>query len=95
MLRKVGNELLEKYFPKTTSFLSRLNDFWYEKTEGKTVMEFGHFYTMAINFPIVHKVQTIPHTDGLNLSFGPCAIMPFGEFTSISRLTKSLSVHNK
>ena len=46
-------------------------------------MEFGFFYTMAINIPMVHQVKTIPHVDGMNITFGPCAIMPFGELSSI------------
>ena len=46
-------------------------------------MEFGYFYTMAINLPMVHEVKSIPHADGMNIAFGPCAIMPFGEPTSI------------
>jgi len=46
-------------------------------------MEFGSFYTMAINLPMVQEVKTIPHVDGMNVAFGPCAIMPFGEPTSI------------
>lgn len=45
-------------------------------------MEFGSFYTMAINFPMYHEVKTVPHTDGMNLAFGQCAIMPIGTFCS-------------
>ena len=32
---------------------------------------------------MVHQVKTIPHVDGMNIAFGPCAIMPFGELSSI------------
>ena len=46
-------------------------------------MEFSSFYTMAINLPMVHEVKTIPHIDGMNITFGPCTIMPFGELTCI------------
>ena len=38
---------------------------------------------MAINLPMVHEVKSIPHVDGMNIAFGPCAIMPFGEPASI------------
>jgi hypothetical protein len=47
-------------------------------------MEFGHFYTMAINFPMAHEVKAIPHVDGKNLAFGACAILPIGaDFSTI------------
>lgn len=91
VLSKVGNELFEKYFPKAALFLNGLNDFWSMQTEGKTVMEFGHFYTMAINFPINHEVQSIPHMDSLNLAPVPCAIMPFGEVMYLYFLLQTLN----
>jgi hypothetical protein len=53
-------------------------DFWKNKTNGEVNMEFGSFYTMAINFPMEHEVKSIPHIDGMNLAFGPCAILPIG-----------------
>jgi hypothetical protein len=80
---RVGNELFKKYFPKAAEFFRELDEFWRDKTKGAVNMEFGFFYTMAINLPMVHEVKAIPHVDGMNVAFGPCAIMPFGELTSI------------
>lgn len=80
---RVGNELFKKYFPKAAEFFRELDEFWRDKTKGAVNMEFGFFYTMAINLPMVHEVKAIPHVDGMNIAFGPCAIMPFGELTSI------------
>jgi hypothetical protein len=74
---------LEKYFPNAAEFFRELDGFWRNETKGLVNMEFGSFYTMAINLPMVHEVKTIPHVDGMNIAFGPCAIMPFGEPTCI------------
>ena len=83
LVSRVGNELLKKYFPKSAQFFQELNEFWRNKTRGVVNMEFGSFYTMAINLPMVHEVKAIPHVDGMNVAFGPCALMPFGEPASI------------
>ena len=80
---QVGNELLKKYFPKAAEFFRELDEFWQRKTKGAVNMEFGFFYTMAINLPMVHEVKAIPHVDRMNVGFGPCAIMPIGARTSI------------
>ncbi|KAF8275614.1 hypothetical protein DL93DRAFT_2234762 [Clavulina sp. PMI_390] len=74
---KVGNEFFATYFPKVAAFCLELDAFWKEKTNGEAAMDFGHFYTMAINFPMVTEVKAVPHVDRMNLGFGPCAIMPF------------------
>jgi hypothetical protein len=83
LVSQVGNELFKKYFPKSARFFQELDEFWQNKTKGVVNMEFGSFYTMAINLPMVHEVKAIPHVDRMNVAFGPCAIMPFGEPTSI------------
>jgi hypothetical protein len=83
LVSQVGNKLFEEYFPNAAEFFRELDEFWRNKTEGLVNMEFGSFYTMAINLPMVHEVKTIPHVDGMNIAFGPCAIMPFGEPTCI------------
>jgi len=83
LVSRVGNELFEKYFPNAAEFFRELDEFWRNETKGLVNMEFGSFYTMAINLPMVHEVKTIPHVDGMNVAFGPCAIMPFGELTCV------------
>lgn len=45
-------------------------------------MDFGLFYTMAINVDQGQRVKSIPHRDRMNLAFGVCAIMPFGGLNS-------------
>lgn len=42
-------------------------------------MEFGLFFTLAINAPIQRPVETIPHRDSMNLAFGVCAIFVYGK----------------
>lgn len=81
-LSRVGNELFKKYFPKAAIFLNELDDFWKKTTKGHVSMEFGFFYTMAINIPITREVKAIPHIDGRNIAFCPCAILPIGEVFS-------------
>lgn len=83
LVSRVGNELFKTYFPKAARFFQEIDTFWQGKTKGVVKMEFGFFYTMAINLPTVHEVKALPHVDGMNVAFGPCAIMPFGERTSI------------
>ena len=83
LVSQVGNELLKKYFPKAAQFSGELDEFWRNKTKGIVNMDFGCFYTMAINLPMVHEVKAIPHVDGMNVAFGPCGVMPFGEPASI------------
>jgi hypothetical protein len=68
-----------KYFPKAAMFCRELDDFWKKKTNGQVNMEFGLFYTMAINLPMEHEVKTIPHIDGMNIAFCPCAVLPIGQ----------------
>jgi len=41
-------------------------------------MDFGLFYTMAINVDMGERVKSIPHRDVMNLAWGVCAIMPIG-----------------
>jgi len=79
LVSRVGNELFRIYFPKAAEFLQGLDKFWQNKTNGIVNMEFGFFYLMAINLPMAHEVKSIPHVDGMNAAFGPCAIMPIGE----------------
>jgi len=84
LLRQVGNELFLKYFPNTAKFSQEINEFWKGETDGEVEMEFGHFYGMAINFPMAHEVKAIPHVDSMNLAFGACSICPIGvEFSTI------------
>lgn len=83
----MGNELFARYFPKAARFYQEVNEFWQTKSGGLVKMEFGHFYTMAINFPMYQEVKAIPHTDGLNFASAPCGIFPFGVwFRSITYL---------
>src|SRR5271169_1117509 len=84
LISQVGNELFRRYFPNAARFFQGVDRFWQNKTDSIVNMEFGFFYTMAINLPMTHEVKVIPHVDGMNLAFGPCAIMPFGEPASIS-----------
>lgn len=50
-------------------------------------MEFGYYYTMAINVPMQNPVKTTVHRDVMNFASGPCAIMPYGRsFLSCGRM---------
>lgn len=72
------SELLKQYFPGVASLYSRVNDFWVEKS--KIGMEFGLFFNLAINMDMGGvRVRSTPHRDVLNIAFGTCIIMPFGE----------------
>jgi hypothetical protein len=47
-------------------------------------MDFGLFYTMAINVDIKEQsVKSIPHRDLMNLAWGVCVIMPFGMYFNL------------
>jgi hypothetical protein len=76
--RKIATELTQLYFPGIASLCRELDAFWYENSETKPRMEFGLFYTLAINIDMGERVKSIPHRDAMNLAWGICAIMPFG-----------------
>ena len=66
------------YFPGVASLFWEVDVFWYEKGSKKPRMDFGLFYTMAINVDMGQRVKSIPHHDVMNLAWGICAILAFG-----------------
>ena len=50
----------------------------------KNLMDFGLFYSMAINVDMGEQVKSIPHHNVMNLAFGVCAIMAFGTLCILS-----------
>lgn len=79
--RRITTELLQKYFPGIADLYRRADEFWADKTKGHVQMEFGLFYSMAINVDMGERVISIPHRNSLNLAFGVCSIWAFGEQT--------------
>lgn len=80
-----------RYFPGVATLCKELDEFWYKKLGYK--MEFGLFYTMAINVDINgERVKSIPHRDARNLAWGVCAIFPFGEFYTLPNLIQCLTI---
>jgi hypothetical protein len=76
--RAFVSELLKWYFPGVASLYSQVNDFWVEKSN--TGMEFGLFFNLAINMDMGGvQVRSTPHRDVMNIAFGTCIIIPFGE----------------
>lgn len=41
-------------------------------------MEFGHFFTMAVNADLGERVMSFPHRDTKNIAVGLCALFIFG-----------------
>lgn len=83
--RRVGNELLRTYFPRVAEFYKEVGEFWEKKTHGEVKMPFGHYFTLAINFPMTREVKSTVHLDKMNFAAGPCGIMPFGELIHVIR----------
>jgi hypothetical protein len=81
--RKVVTELMWAYFPGIASLCQELDVFWHEKGVEKPQMDFGLFYSMAINVDMGARVKSIPHRDVMNLAWGVCAILAFGAPCSI------------
>jgi hypothetical protein len=69
------------YFPGLAKLCREVDEDWHLKGEIKPRMEFGHFYSMAINVDIPGRpVKSIPHRDLMNLAWGVCIIMAWGVF---------------
>jgi hypothetical protein len=66
------------YFPGIASLYQEVDEFWHEKGSAKPQMDFGLFYTMAINVDMGPRVKSNPHRDVMNLAWGICVILAFG-----------------
>jgi hypothetical protein len=75
---------MDLYFPGVASLFREVDAFWHENSTKKPRMEFGLFYTMAINVDMGRRVKSIPHRDTMNLAWGICAILAFGALRFIA-----------
>jgi len=66
------------YFPGIALLCQEVDAQWHAEATVKPRMDFGLFYSMAINVDTGERVKSILHCDVMNLTFGVCAIMPFG-----------------
>lgn len=78
-IRHIITELLQLYFPGIASLYTRNNEFWSKQSKGKSYMDFGLFFNLAINVDMGPRVLSVPHKDIMNIAFGACVIVPFGE----------------
>ncbi len=72
------------YFPGIASLCQEVDAQWHAEATVKPRMDFGLFYSMAINVDMGEQVKSIPHHNVMNLAFGVCAIMAFGTLCILS-----------
>lgn len=78
MASKHITNLLWAYFPWITSLYQKNKAFWLDKTNNG--MEYGLFFNLAINMDMEGTlVKSKLHWDLMNLAFGVCIIIPFGQ----------------